>query len=347
MIRSDMLSFEGRAGLELGKDMNGFDINGFEMNRFEDTGNFTGEIEELEDGSDSSKVASYISKYEVGEVYEDKNVKVGSKLSCYLEVLKYERVNLERDVEIELLRKYQEDKDIFAKDRVIKNNLAFVVYMCKPYFSSDIDPYEVVSEGNKALMMCLDAFDCDSGLSFRTYLGKAIVFAIRRMKSLNSGYELSLEDRRLIYNINKINDEHGRELDADELKEALGEKLFNGIPVTANKIKRVLEAKMTLSLNKVIDSESGEGMTLEDTLECFRASNDFSNVEYRCLMEDVLSELTEKERSLIYRYFYADIPMDEISKSLGLSRQAVYHRKDKILRKLRGICIRKGIMEVC
>ena len=52
-------------------------------------------------------------------------------------------------------------------------------------------------------------------------------------------------------------------------------------------------------------------------------------------LEELLPELTENQRWLIQKVFYEDIPQTEIAAELGITKQAVQNRLNKIYARLR------------
>ncbi|MBQ9239158.1 MAG: sigma-70 family RNA polymerase sigma factor, partial [Treponema sp.] len=75
---------------------------------------------------------------------------------------------LTREEEIELAQKAQAG-DKFAKDKIVRANLRFVVTVAKKYQNHGLDLLDLVSEGNIGLMTAVDRFDVSKGYRFISY----------------------------------------------------------------------------------------------------------------------------------------------------------------------------------
>lgn len=98
------------------------------------------------------------------------------------------------------------------------------------------------------------------------------------------------------------------------------------------------EARATVSLDAAISDETGEGTT-ERFLDQLPAGED---VEERIMVSETgltvrqaLAELAPEQRELLERHYFADVPVREIARELGLTRQAIYLREKLALRQLR------------
>lgn len=88
---------------------------------------------------------------------------------------------LSREEEMELFRRYKEEKDEEAFDKVIAHNLLFVVSVANKYSGINNIPFEdLVSVGNMALVKAARKFDYKKGNKFISYAVMAIKRAIER-----------------------------------------------------------------------------------------------------------------------------------------------------------------------
>jgi RNA polymerase primary sigma factor len=91
---------------------------------------------------------------------------------------------LKKEEEQELARRYREQGDREAKDRLILCNLRLVASVAKDYAGRGLELTDLIEEGNLGLLHAVEKFDPDLGFRFSTYATHWIRRAIRR--ALNS-----------------------------------------------------------------------------------------------------------------------------------------------------------------
>lgn len=84
------------------------------------------------------------------------------------------------DEEYELAKRYTEDRDYKAKQRLIEANLRLVVSIAKQYVGRGILFLDLIQEGNLGLIKAIDKFDYKLGFKFSTYATHWIRQAITR-----------------------------------------------------------------------------------------------------------------------------------------------------------------------
>ncbi len=75
---------------------------------------------------------------------------------------------LSRQEEHELIRRYQEEGDMEAREKLVKANLRFVITVAKE-FNSYLLLEDAIGEGSLGLLKALDRFDASRGCKFITY----------------------------------------------------------------------------------------------------------------------------------------------------------------------------------
>ena len=75
---------------------------------------------------------------------------------------------LSRAEERELIRRYQEDGDMDAREQVVKANLRFVISVAKQ-FTAYLPLEDAIGEGSLGLLKALDRFDASRGYKFITH----------------------------------------------------------------------------------------------------------------------------------------------------------------------------------
>lgn len=76
---------------------------------------------------------------------------------------------LSRDEEFSLWKKYKENNDLSARDKIIKSNLKFVASEAKNFQGLGLSYSDLIAEGNAGLMKAMDKFDYEKGFKTISY----------------------------------------------------------------------------------------------------------------------------------------------------------------------------------
>lgn len=74
------------------------------------------------------------------------------------------------------------------RSEIIRKNLPLVLAMAKRTKITSVDPADMVSEGNLALLRSVDKFDCSRGFKFSTYACRSILKAFSRVATRTARY---------------------------------------------------------------------------------------------------------------------------------------------------------------
>lgn len=76
--------------------------------------------------------------------------------------------------EYECFRKFNEEKDENAKNKLIEHNLRLVAHIVKKYYSSSEEQDDLISIGTIGLIKAVTTFSYKKGTRFATYASKCI-----------------------------------------------------------------------------------------------------------------------------------------------------------------------------
>ena len=97
-----------------------------------------------------------------------RQIKLGDSVKEYLiEIGKIPL--LTPDEEIELFKRYKNDNDKTAYNKLCESNLRLVVSIAKRYIGRGLDLLDLIQEGNLGLMKAVDKFDISRGYKLSTY----------------------------------------------------------------------------------------------------------------------------------------------------------------------------------
>jgi len=260
----------------------------------------------------------------------------------FKEVRKYEQIDGKEQVELAIKAKSGDQR---ALNKLIQSNLRFVLKVAKEYSYTGMPLEDLIQEGNLGIIKAVERFDTEKGYKFISYA----VWWIRQ-SILQAAYENGNSVRLPVNRINIINKvikatdaltkELGREPSTKEISDFYRDE--NGKSELSEKDIRssYADSSHEVSLNSTVSDESatelhesieGEGLA---ELESLMNKNSLKSE-----IDDVLSELTEREETILKMYFgigdHEEMTLAEIGENIGLTNERVRQIKEFALKKLR------------
>ena len=249
---------------------------------------------------------------------------------------------LSRDEEVEVAKRIK-NGDESAKDELAAANLRLVVSIAKRYakHNGKMGILDLIQEGNIGLMKAVDKFYYSKGFKFSTYATWWIRQAITRA--------LADQDRMIripvhvVESINKMN-RIQRTLQQDLDRNAKPEELAAEMNEPLQKVQEIITVaknQETDSLDKSV-GEEGDSQ-LGDLLEDNKAINPEEYTAFE-MLKDQLSGmmgefLTDREAKVLKLRFglenYEPHTLEEVGRSLGVTRERVRQIEDKAVKKLK------------
>lgn len=253
-----------------------------------------------------------------------------------------------KEEEIEYIKKIRAG-DQNAKEEFIKRNLKLVVYVAKSYIGvSSHSLMDLIQEGNIGLMKAIDRFDMEKNTKFSTYAYLWIKQSIGR-SIINTGNAIRLPVHSYLMYVRAYKKaEEYSILNYDSLTWDLIEKFLREETDNEQVIQNIesyYNSKKIVSMDEIVSSsgDPDRDMTYEDTIPDNSASaNPDSNADYLALkieVEKAMECLSDKEKYVIYKRFGFDgedpMTLDEVGKTMGVTREWVRQIEGRAIRKLR------------
>lgn len=274
---------------------------------------------------------------------------INKPLNLYLKQVDDLGIKLDKQEELGLIERFQANGDREARNKVVYNNLKFVVFIGKSWFNKYVDNMEIVSAGNEGLIKAVEKFDTERGVDFRTFASHYISAYITRYIASTTSDGLSFELVRLRSTVNKIlnkmgHPEHLTAFDYEKIADEVNKNVtINHRDINADDVKNIIEFSAPKSLNEVI-SEDAYGVEIGDTVEDDASTDGFRRVENRMIITKLISGLSDREKMIVYEYYFNDKPLGAIAELSGVSRQAIHHVMTRAIEKMRVAGLKMGYM---
>lgn len=220
-----------------------------------------------------------------------------------------------------VLIKLAQQGNIFARNKVIENNLLFVVSACREYHSKLHDFSDFVNEAIIGMAKAIKKYDFRSNVKFLSFAVWQIRSSLTRIAFDNSLVTTVAVNSR----INTIK-----------------KKLANGEEIDENDRSLLAAYKDVTSLDNPISSDPSNSLTLADTLSADYHFED--SIEYKDLYNKVMKEVEQlegtKERIKLYKDIIDELVLgDSTNEALGdkhgLSTERIRIIRKNVVRKLR------------
>jgi len=228
-----------------------------------------------------------------------------------------------------------------ARDRMVTANMRMVVVISKQYCRrcDHLSQEDLMQEGTFGLIRAVEKFDPERGYKFSTYaywwirqaMNRAVTAYDRAIRLPAHVAERSVKLRAWISSRMELHgtptlDECAAFLEVDRETARTYLQHLHGALSLDSKVKGTETESSSL-----VDTIADNGATPWENLE----ENDTHRIT---LLRHELKKLPDQEKEIIQLRFFGDffnVSTRSVSAKLGISRQGVAHREEKIIRKLR------------
>ena len=251
---------------------------------------------------------------------------------------------LTREEEVELARRYVEDKDLQAAHKLVVSNLRFVVKVAHEYRGYGLKLLDLVQEGNIGLMMAVKKFDPEKGyrlISYAVWWIRAYIqnFIIKSWSLVKLG--TTQAQRKLFFKLRSERERADRAVGPGGRAET--KDLASRLKVAEGE---VADMEMRLAARDFsLDAELDDGarQTHLDLLPDTGTSQEekVAEVEQRRLVRtkvhEAMEHLNVKERYIVQYRLMNDEPktLQEIGAHFSISRERARQIEGNVIRKLR------------
>lgn len=231
--------------------------------------------------------------------------------------------------------------DNLALETLVKSNLRFVISVAKQYQNQGLQLIDLICEGNLGLIKASRRFDPTKGFRFISYAVWWIRQAI--LQALAEQARMIKLPQNKVDNINRINraftkleQEFQREPTPEEIADMLG---MNLIQVEQSQLTCGTGTLCSLD-SQTYDEENANSLSDLLTNELTPSpDNDLIETSLKIEIERLLCKLNSREAAVLSSYYGLNgrqpSTIDDIGRTLGLTRERVRQIRDNTIKKLR------------
>lgn len=210
-----------------------------------------------------------------------------------------------------------------TRDDLILNNMGLVGKCASRFIGKGIDYEDLYSAGCIGLIKAADGFREDLGFAFSTYAVPSILGEIKRIFRDDGAVKISRSLKEEARNLLRIKENYEKENGIEPTVSELSEIIGKSVPETAQLIC-VLQPVKSLTADN--DEENQIDIPAED---------EYTPIENRLSIQQVLNQLSEKDRQLISLRFFDGLTQSKTADILGVSQVQVSRKEKSILMEMR------------
>ena len=233
------------------------------------------------------------------------------------------------DRTIELIKRAKEG-DQEARNQVAAENLGLVRSVVRRFAGRGHDLEDLYQIGCIGLLKCIDKFELAYDVKFSTYAVPMIMGEVKRFLRDDGMVKVSRSLKETAYKVyvmrERMVNENGVETNLEELAVCL--------EIDKEDIVVALEASSEVeSIYKTIYQNDGNSIYLIDKL--VSSEDESQRAVNQLALEELMSDLDEKEKRIIIMRYFEDKTQTEIAKIVGISQVQVSRIEKKVLLKMR------------
>lgn len=230
--------------------------------------------------------------------------------------------------EVQLARKWREEKCEQSRERLITANLRLVVAHAKRYAGKGVPTDELVAEGNLGLIRAVDHFDPGAGCRFSTYAAYWIRNSIgQAFARASTQVPLSRKERALVADLTRAE----QTLDRRDGQKAEDDKIAEVLEWTVDKVRSVRTMRDHRARTDVISQAGGpRGSFDAESLPDRESTIDLASAEGEQIPQ-LLAGLPKLERRAIELSFGLDSGQARSTRAVASILGQPPHRTKRIL----------------
>ncbi len=232
-----------------------------------------------------------------------------------------------------LLRRYHEDGDLQAREKLIEQYMSLVRSLARRYSYRGEQLEDLVQIGAIGLIKAIDRFDLDRGVELTTYATPNIIGEIKRhfrdkgwaVRVPRGLQELNVQLSKLV---EQLTVQLGRSPTIPELAKAAG--------VEEEQVLEALESgRAYTSLSLSVGGGGGDDDDLDPLESLGTEEHQYEVSEDRAVLAPGFKALDDRERKILQLRFFDGLTQSQIAQQVGISQMHVSRLIRRSLEKIR------------
>ncbi|MFC4404299.1 RNA polymerase sporulation sigma factor SigF [Gracilibacillus xinjiangensis] len=217
--------------------------------------------------------------------------------------------------------------DESARTILVEKNIRLVWSVVQRFLNRGYDQDDLFQIGCIGLLKSIDKFDLTYDVKFSTYAVPMIIGEIQRFIRDDGTVKVSRSLKEIGNKIRRATDELTKELGRVPTIQEIAIKL----EISPEEIIHAQEAtKKPQSIHETVFENDGDPITLLDQI-----ADSNNNWFDKMTMEQLINDLDQRERLIVYLRYYKDQTQTEVANRLGISQVQVSRIEKKILEKMK------------
>ncbi len=235
--------------------------------------------------------------------------------------------------EDELLARYAKTRDPVVREELARRFMPLVRRLASRYRGGREPLEDLVQVASLGLVKALDRFDPERGVAFTTYAAPTILGELRRHFrdrgwSVHVPRDLQERTAKVEKAVTDLPTKLGRAPSVREIADHL--------KLSEEDVLEAMEAggaHHAVSIDALQRMEDSEGVPMVERLG--ESDPGYDTVEYGAAIQEVLGELSERDRMVLHLRFVEDLTQTQIAEQIGVSQMHVSRILRGTLQKLR------------
>jgi len=252
---------------------------------------------------------------------------------------------LKADEEKDLARRWLEQRDQDALQKLLGSHLRLVVKIARGNSGYGLPMADLVAEGNVGLMLAADRFDPEREFRFSTYATWWIratmqEYILRSWSLVKMG--TTAAQKKLFFNLRRLKGRL-RLLEEGDLDAASAAKIARELRVPETEVIEMNRrlASRDWSLNQTVtdeDSSEFQDLLVDESPTPYAIVSEAEELnQRRALLRDAKRQLSKREQKILEKRTLSEEPqtLEELSQVFGVSRERVRQIEARAIEKLR------------
>lgn len=228
------------------------------------------------------------------------------------------------DQEIKNLILKSQGGDDQAKEQIVNSNIRLIWSVVQRFLNRGYEADDLFQIGAIGLLKAVDKFDMSFDVRFSTYAVPMIIGEIQRFIRDDGTVKVSRSLKETANKVRKAKDELAKEIGRLPTIKEIADRL----QISPEDVIFAQEAnRAPTSIHETVFENDGDPITLMDQISDESQNKWFDKIA----LQEAISNLSERERLIVYLRYFKDQTQSEVAERLGISQVQVSRLEKKIL----------------